>query len=91
MSSNNVCPKCGGGDISFQVAQTDIHKECKKDKRGILWWCLVGWWLEPFRWSLMLCTFGLLGRRKKKISVETKIGNSTMAVCQSCGHTWKVK
>lgn len=90
MSSNNVCPKCGG-DISFQVAQTDIHKECVKPKRSVLWWCIIGWWFEFYRWCLMICTLGLLGRRKKKVRVQTKIGNSTMAVCQSCGYTWEVK
>ena len=101
--SEKICPKCGSNNVSYQVAQTGsiggiIHNIGGEKRHGVLYWLCVGWWWKPlelfFRWMLMICTFGILGRKKNKgingktISASKNI-NRTMAVCQNCGHTWK--
>jgi len=76
-----------------------------KSGHGCLWWLFVGWWIWIF-WVfkfmfdviLACCTLGLslLFRRKRNSGINggaiiaNKSINRTMAVCQNCGHSWKV-
>ena len=86
------CPKCGSNDITTTV--TNVEK--KKGKHGTAYWLLVGWWLQPVVWiikPLLWILFGwnfmLLWRASHPIK-KTKLVNVTMAVCQTCGHTWTI-
>jgi hypothetical protein len=104
--SEKCCPKCGSNNINFQREQTvsvggSLHTFCVGKHHGVMYWVFIGWWLwilklcfEMFRWVIMLCTLGLIGRKRKKgirgktISANKSI-NRTMAVCQNCGYSWK--
>lgn len=100
--SGRHCPKCGSNNISFQRetmgtfggAYTSISKG-----HGCLYWMFVGWWfwIFKFMWELLkfCCTGGLsLLFKKKKAGAKTisasKNINRTVAVCQNCGHSWKI-
>ena len=48
----------------------------EKKEHGILWWLCIGWWL-----FMILGIFMFLGKKHKTVS---------RAVCQSCGHNWKI-
>jgi len=76
-----------------------------KEKRrghGCLWWAFIGWWawIFKFMWETIkaCCTMGLslIFRRKKhgavggKTVTASKTFNKTVAVCQNCGHHWKI-
>lgn len=79
-----------------------IHKLNRTSGHGCLYWLLFGWWVWIFKlmWEMLkfLCTCGLsLFFRKKSTKAAdghtisaSKSFNRTMAVCQSCGHSWKV-
>ena len=97
-----MCPKCGSENIDFQVvnsgsigaAQNSVVIQKPKKHKGLLYWLFIGWWLVPMYW---LCIgwwvrlfFG--GGTKKGWNLNaSKTFNSTMAICQSCGHSWKTK
>ena len=95
-----VCPRCGSGNITFTREQSGSIGGAQnkvvitKDKsHGCLWWCCIGWWLAPCKALLNLCTLGLF---KKKNRGGINLGaqksfNHTVAVCQNCGNSWKVK
>lgn len=94
------CPKCGSNNVSFQREQTASFGGSKtsiKKGHGIMYWIFIGWWLSFFKAMLAIGTLGIstLFLRKKKTSANTlnasKQFNRTMAVCQHCGNSWKVK
>ena len=92
------CPKCGSTNISFQVVQQGsvgastnkvVIQEAKKSK-GCLYWCIVGWWLQPIVW-MFTAPFKLLfgGKRKSGLNVNaSKMISKTKGICQNCGYTW---
>ncbi len=95
------CPKCGGLNVTFQREQTGsigagtnkvvIH-QAKKSK-GCVYWCLIGWWLEPCYWICFGLWKNLLfgGKSKSGINIHgEKSINRTMAICQNCGYSWKM-
>ena len=76
-----VCPKCGSNNVNVQSEQVS-SKTNGKDKG-----CLYG----IGRALLIFFTCGLwLVFGKKKDTHKTKIKNRTVAICQNCGHKWKV-
>lgn len=100
--ANNICPKCGSENISFQREQTasiggSTHLFGNKKGHGILYWCVIGWWLWMVKAMLAIGTLGistLFTRKKKnklvgKTVTASKTINRTMAVCQNCGKSWK--
>lgn len=97
-----ACPKCGGTNISYQREQTAsfgagtnkvvIQKE--KKSKGCLWWMCIGFWWVPMYWLLIGWWWRPImgGRAKSGLNFNaSKSVNRTMAVCQNCGHSWKVK
>ena len=94
------CPRCNSNNISFQREQSGsvgASKTTFRGGHGCLYWLLIGWWMWFFKAIFHICTLGifLLIRRRKKLVANTVTGtkniNRTMAVCQSCGNSWKVK
>lgn len=93
-----VCPKCGSTNVIIQREQkgnigfshghigTKIH-------HGLLYWLFFGWWLTPLK-LLVTLPFKLLPHRHKGVQNNSvygsKVFNETVAVCQDCGHHWKV-
>lgn len=96
------CPRCGSTNISYQREQTAsfgattnkvVIQQAEKSK-GCLWWMCVGWWWIPMYWLLIGWWWRPLmgGRTKRGLNFNaSKSVNRTMAVCQNCGHSWKVK
>ena len=80
------CPKCGSDDIRVQIVQ---EQKVKEKKKGLLYWITIGWFWEPIMWIfLTLPKLIVTIFKPKKYKVKTK--PKKMAICQSCGKTWKV-
>lgn len=71
------CPKCGSDELTIQ-AVTDV----KTKHRGCFGWAM---WI-----LLAICTFGLILIIPLLTNSKTKTKTTTQAVCQNCGHRWKV-
>lgn len=100
--AQKICPKCGSTKISFQREQsgnigagtnTVVIKEARRS-RGCLYWLCIGWWWRPMYWICIGWWKNLLfgGKSRGGINIRAnKTLNKTVAVCQKCGHSWKVK
>lgn len=78
-----VCSKCGSNNVNVQAVT-----RVKSKKHGLLYWMLVGWWLEPIMWLIFTLPWLIIKIFKPK-KVTSKV--QKMAICQECGHSWKVK
>lgn len=80
---NLVCSKCGSNNVDVQAVT-----RVKSKKRSFLYWIFIGCWLEPIMWLIFTLPWLII-----KIFKPKKITSITykMAICQSCGHSWKVK
>jgi len=80
------CPRCHSDSINVQaVTETQL----KTKKKSLLYWITVGWFIEPLLWiflTLPKLIFELFSPRK----VQTKTKTKKMAICQNCGHSWKI-
>lgn len=80
------CPKCNSTNVNVQVVtKTNI----KSKKKTLLYWLTIGWLVEPLLWfflTLPKLIFELFKPQRLKVKTTT----SKMAVCQNCGHSWKV-
>ena len=72
-----VCKKCGSNDVNIQS-----YTETKTKHRGCLGWAF---WI-----LLAICTCGLILIIPAITNSKTKSKTCPMAVCQNCGHNWKV-
>ncbi len=72
------CPKCGSSNINVQVVTNVMTK-----RRGCIGWAL---WI-----LLAMCTFGLILIIPLLTNSKTKSKTHNEAICQNCGHSWKVK
>ena len=84
--SSITCPKCGGHNVNVQIMQDKAKTKGHGHKRGLLWKC--------GRLMLIICTCGLwllVGRSKGTNKSKTKFVNNSVAVCQSCGYSWKMQ
>ena len=72
------CPKCG-----CEIVKIEMVTETKTKHRGC-----IGW----FFWILaILCTSGLSLIVPLITNSKTKSKTRKMAICQTCGHSWRVK
>lgn len=98
-----TCPKCGSGNVTFQVHQetktiTKTKSKYKEKRHGLLWWLCVGWWWWIFDllfWVFLFIPRALLhiGRRKQykgksKSVAKEKAKYRTVCLCQDCGMNW---
>ncbi|CAM2828169.1 hypothetical protein HAHI6034_04980 [Hathewaya histolytica] len=76
------CSKCGSNNVNIQ-AVTHI----KNKKHGLIYWLLIGWWLELLMWIFLTIPWLII-----KIFKPNKVTSKThsQAVCQNCGKTWRV-
>lgn len=96
------CPKCGSSNVLIQREQTAqvgvgsnkvVVEQNPKKSKGCFYWLVIGFWWEPIKW-IMFGWLKPLFRRKTKSGMNvhaSKTFNKTVAVCQDCGHSWKVK
>lgn len=76
------CPKCGSENVNVQM-----FSSIKRKRKGFLYWLFIGWWLEFFAWLLFFLPTLIIKIFKPK-KYTSKIHKN--AVCQNCGHSWKV-
>ena len=80
------CNKCGSTNVNVQVA---TETKLKNKHHSILYWLIIGWWLEPMLWIFLTVPkllLAIFGHKKQKIVQK----NYSVAVCQDCGNQWKV-
>ena len=76
-----TCPKCESENVNITLEM--VESETGMKKAGCLWG--IG------RFFLIICTGGLwLIIGKRKATLKTKFKNKKIAICQNCGHKWKV-
>lgn len=81
------CINCGSENVKVQVVN---ETNLKTKHHSLLWWVFIGIWWIPIKWfmffwiALIVKIFG-----SKKYKTTNK--QVTMAVCQDCGNTWKIK
>jgi len=81
------CPKCGSEDVNIEFVQEQTMKQKRK---GVIYWVLIGWWWEPILWIFLTLPMLIIAIfRPTKYKIKTK--SRKTAICQSCGHSWKVK
>ena len=95
-----TCPKCGSENVLVQREQTASiganTQKIKGEKRhGCMYWLCFGWLISVFKAIFHVCTLGLFRRKRKELGKTTGVNaqktfNRTTAVCQNCGHHWKV-
>lgn len=75
------CPKCGTNNVNVQAVSI-----VKNKTHGVAYWC-GGWLIDLIVW---ICAFipRLIFAIFRPKKVKTKV--KSYAVCQSCGHKWKV-
>ncbi len=77
-----TCPKCNSENVNVQAVSI------MKNKRGsFLYFILIGWFIDLMLWiflTLPMLIFKIFRPKKIKTSVRK------MAICQSCGYSWKV-
>ena len=77
-----ACPKCGSRNTNVQAVSI-----VKTKHHGLFYWLFFGWLIDLLLWifltipRLLVALFGA-----KRIKTKVK----SYAVCQSCGHHWKV-
>lgn len=75
------CPKCGSENVNVTSEQTSAKTKGKG----------MGCLYSLGRLMLICFTFGLwLLVGKRNSTGNTKFKYSTVAICQNCGHKWKV-
>ena len=77
-----VCKKCGSTDVNVQVVS-----EIKVKRRGLIYWLVIGWWLELLMWFFFTLPWLIIKIFKPK---RTKTKLRKLAVCQRCGKTWGI-
>ena len=81
-----VCKKCGSQNVTVQVV---TETELKEKKHGVIWWICVGWWWIPIKWLVFTLPALLIALFKPK-KYKTVSHSKKMAVCNSCGKSWRV-
>lgn len=80
------CPKCGSENVTVQVV---TEQELKEKKHGALYWICIGWWFKPLMWIFFTMPM-LIIAIFKPTKYKTKTHTKKMAVCNTCGKSWRV-
>jgi len=80
------CPKCQSENIRVQVI-TETKFNTKR--KSLLYWITIGWLVELVLW-LFLTLPKLIYELFKPQRFKVKVTNKKMAVCQNCGHSWRL-
>lgn len=76
-----VCPKCGSENVTMQAVSIVSTKG-----HGVAWWLFVSWWIWIvwLFWFIPMLIIKLIRGKKTKTKIKSE------AVCQNCGHHWRV-
>jgi len=80
------CPKCLSDNIHIQIIS---EIKLKNQHHGLLYWLIIGWWLELLLWFFLTIPrllIAVFGHKKQKITQK----NHKEAICQNCGHSWRL-
>lgn len=80
------CPKCESENVNVQMV---TESKLKTKHHSILYWILIGWWLEIILWLFLTIPrllAAMFGHKKQKLVTNHK----SVAVCQNCGYNWNV-
>lgn len=77
-----ICKRCKNNNVIVQAVT-----ETRTKGKGIFYWLFFGWLIDLLLW-MFFTAFRLIVAlfRSRKIVSKT----TTQAVCQNCGHRWKV-
>lgn len=81
------CSKCESDNTYVQLTN---EVEFKKKRKGLIYWLLIGWWLEIILWvffTIPRLLIALFVPKKKKVKNTQK----KYFVCNNCGHTAPIK
>ena len=76
------CKKCGSENVNVQVVGV-----VKRKHHGLSYWLCFGWFIDLMLW-IFLTIPRLIAAIFRPKKVKTKI--ERYAVCQECGHKWKI-
>lgn len=76
------CKKCGSDNVKVQAVTT-----LKNKHKGLIYWLLIGWWLECIMWLFFTLPW-LIIKILKPNKYKSKIKSE--AVCQDCGYHWSI-
>lgn len=76
------CPKCGSENVNVQAVSIVKNKH-----HGAIYWLCFGWLIDIFLWIFLTVPRLIVAIFRPK-GVKTKV--KSYAVCQNCGHKWKV-
>ena len=80
------CSRCKNNNVNVQMV---TESKLKTKHHSLFYWIFIGWWLHLLLWiflTIPMILGKLFGFKDKKLVTKHK----SMAVCQDCGHTWKV-
>ena len=75
------CKKCGSENVNVQAIEV-----VKSKHHGFFYWC-IGWFIDLMLWIFLTMPRLIVAIFRPK-KVKTKI--KSYAVCQDCGHKWKI-
>lgn len=75
------CKKCKSHNIVIQAVGVEVKK-----KKGWKYWLLGGWIIDILSWIFLLFWRAIYAIFRKKTKIETQ----KIAICQNCGHSWKL-
>ena len=93
------CPRCRSRDV-----RVELVRERRATRHSLAWWLLIGWWIWPFK-LLLKCLitmeefiYGLNNHGSQEAERKGKrppprrdeMVTRSVAVCQHCGHHWRV-
>ena len=77
-----ICKRCGGQNITIQMTA-----KIRKKRTNFFYWIFIKIWIELIMWFFFTLPWLII-----KIFKPAKYKSKTekYAVCQNCGHSWKV-
>lgn len=81
------CPRCRSRDV-----RVELVRERRATRHSLAWWLLIGWWIWPFKLLFLPVIWSQETERKGKRPPPRRDAMVTrsVAVCQHCGHHWRV-
>ena len=90
-----VCPKCGSTNVNVQVVSNvksrgGVHSWKKRFIFLLVYWCCMLWCVDMFLFFLGFPIHRILKHRILKYENKTETEMESYAICQDCGHKYKV-
>lgn len=81
------CPRCRSRDV-----RVELVRERRLTRHSLAWWLLIGWWIWPFKLLFLPVIWSQEAEQKGKRPPPRRdeMVTRSVAVCQHCGHHWRV-